>query len=43
MGGSLMSKTLEEAIEIIEKMARNDHQVQHDRGTLQMKSGVLEL
>ena len=29
-GGSLTEKTTEEAVEIIEIMARNNHQVQHD-------------
>ena len=34
-GGSLMEKTTEEAVEIIERMERNDHQVQHDRSMVQ--------
>src|SRR4051812_29164474 len=42
-GGSLMAKTAEEAIEIIEKMARNDHQVQHNRGVVPKKPGLIEL
>lgn len=42
-GGSLMSKSNEKAIEIIEKMARNDHQVQHNRGNSQRKPGIIEL
>ena len=36
-GGSLMAKTTEEAVEIIERMARNDHQVQHDRSMVQKR------
>ena len=42
-GGSLMAKSNEEAVEIIDKMARNDHKVQHDRSNVQRKPGVLEL
>ncbi|XP_058725541.1 uncharacterized protein LOC131596820 [Vicia villosa] len=42
-GGSFMAKTSEEAIEIIEKMARNDHQVQHNRGVVQKKPRLIEL
>jgi hypothetical protein len=42
-GGSLMSKTAEEAKVIIERMALNDHQGQHDRSPSQRKPGVLEL
>jgi hypothetical protein len=42
-GGSLISKTAEEAKVIIERMARNDHQGQHDRSPSQRKPGVLEL
>ncbi|XP_058722371.1 uncharacterized protein LOC131594295 [Vicia villosa] len=42
-GGSLMAKTTEEEIMIIEKMARNDHQVQHNRGVVQKKPGLIEL
>ncbi|XP_058764942.1 uncharacterized protein LOC131638400 isoform X1 [Vicia villosa] len=42
-GGSLMSKTAEEAIAIIDRMALNDHQGQHNRSTSQRKLGVLEL
>lgn len=30
--GSLMSKSVEVAIQIIDKMALNDHQVQHNKG-----------
>ena len=36
-GGSLMEKTTEEAVEIIERMVRNDHQVQHDRSMVQKR------
>src|ERR1043165_9623365 len=42
-GGSLMAKTPYEAIQIIEKMGRNDHQVQNDQGNAQMKTGTLEI
>src|ERR1051325_2163819 len=41
--GSLMAKTPYEAIQIIEKMGRNDHQTQHDQGGAQVKMGVLEI
>src|ERR1044072_7677797 len=41
-GGSLMAKTATEAIEIIEAMALNDQQTQHNRGPPR-KSGMLEL
>src|ERR1051325_2480025 len=42
-GGSLMAKTPYEATQIIEKMGRNDHQTQHDQGSVQVKTGVLEI
>src|ERR1051325_601069 len=42
-GGSLMAKTPYEAIQIIEKMGRNDHQVQQDQGNVQLKMGALEI
>src|ERR1044072_4553178 len=42
-GGSLMAKTPYEAIQIIEKMGRNDHQTHHDQGGVQVKTGVLEI
>ncbi|XP_058733282.1 uncharacterized protein LOC131604883 [Vicia villosa] len=42
-GGSLMSKSVEEAITIIDRMALNDRQSQHDRSPSQRKPGVLEL
>lgn len=42
-GGSLMSKSAEEAIAIIEIMALNNHQGQHNRGTTQRKPGIIEL
>ena len=42
-GGSLMAKAHEEAVEIIEKMVRNDHKVQHDRSNVQRKPRMLEL
>ncbi|XP_058751981.1 uncharacterized protein LOC131625103 [Vicia villosa] len=42
-GGSLMSKTTAEAIEIIERMALNDRQSNHDRTVRDKKPGLLEL
>ncbi|XP_058726287.1 uncharacterized protein LOC131597617 [Vicia villosa] len=42
-GGSLMSKSTEDAIMIIDRMALNDIQTQHDRSPSQRKPGVLEL
>ncbi|XP_058733223.1 uncharacterized protein LOC131604824 [Vicia villosa] len=42
-GGSLMSKSTEDAIMIIDCMALNDLQTQHDRSPSQRKPGVLEL
>nr|XP_058759149.1 uncharacterized protein LOC131632423 [Vicia villosa] len=42
-GGSLMSKSAEDAIMIIDRMALNDLQTQHDRSPSQRKPGVLEL
>ena len=42
-GGSLMSKNAEEAKVIIDRMALNDRQSQHDRSPSQRKPGVLEL
>ncbi|XP_058726128.1 uncharacterized protein LOC131597447 [Vicia villosa] len=42
-GGSLIAKSAEEAIAIIDRMALTDHQVQHNRGTVQKKAGILEL
>ena len=36
-GGSLMSKNVEDAIVIIDRMALNDLQSQHDRGSSQRK------
>ncbi|XP_058725956.1 uncharacterized protein LOC131597266 [Vicia villosa] len=42
-GGSLIAKSAAEAISIIDRMALTDHQVQHNRGTVQKKPGVLEL
>ncbi|XP_058747232.1 uncharacterized protein LOC131620249 [Vicia villosa] len=42
-GGSLMSKSTEDAIMIIDRMALNDLQTQHDRSPSQRKPGVLEL
>ncbi|XP_058759422.1 uncharacterized protein LOC131632709 [Vicia villosa] len=41
--GSLMSKSVEEAIAIIDRMALNDHQGKYNRSTSQRKPGVLEL
>src|SRR4051812_39393985 len=41
--GSLMSKSAEDAIMIIDRMALNDLQTQHDRSPSQRKPGVLEL
>ena len=42
-GGSLLSKTAEEATVIIDRMALNDHQGSHNRGPSQKTPGVLEL
>src|SRR3954467_14985216 len=42
-GGSLMSKTPEEASQIIERMALNDRQGNHDRTVRDKKPGMLEL
>ncbi|XP_058775111.1 uncharacterized protein LOC131649366 [Vicia villosa] len=42
-GGSLLAKSAEEAAAIINKMALTDHQVQHNRGNVQKKAGILEL
>src|SRR4051812_45337047 len=42
-GGSLMSKSAEEEIAIIDRMALNDHQRQHNCSTSQRNPGVLEL
>ncbi|XP_058727136.1 uncharacterized protein LOC131598568 [Vicia villosa] len=42
-GGSLIAKSAAEAIAIIDRMALTDHQVQHNRGTVQKKAGILEL
>ncbi|XP_058784592.1 uncharacterized protein LOC131659418 [Vicia villosa] len=42
-GGSLMSKTTAKAIEIIERMALNDRQSNHDRTVREKKPGLLEL
>src|SRR4051812_34876670 len=42
-GGSLMSKTPEEATQIIERMALNDRQGNHDRTVRDKKPGMLEL
>src|ERR1043165_2537532 len=38
-----MSKSVEDDIVIIDRMALNDLQSQHDRGSSQRKPGVLEL
>src|ERR1051325_4910168 len=43
VGGSLMAKTPYEVTKIIEKMGRNDHQVQNDQGHAQMKTGALDI
>ncbi|XP_058751962.1 uncharacterized protein LOC131625080 [Vicia villosa] len=40
-GGSLMSKSAEEAITIIDRMALNDRQSQHDRSPSQRKPGQM--
>ncbi|XP_058741475.1 uncharacterized protein LOC131613854 [Vicia villosa] len=42
-GGSLMSKTPAEATQIIERMALNDRQGNHDRTVRDKKPGLLEL
>lgn len=41
--GSLLYKSVEDAISIINHMAFNDHQVQYNRGTTQGKPGILDL
>lgn len=41
--GSLMSKSVEDAIFIIGRMALNDHQVHYNRGASQQKVGILKL
>lgn len=38
-----MSKSVEDVIAIIDKMAPNDHQVQHNIGPSQMKVGIIKL
>lgn len=43
LGDSLISKRLEEAITIIEKITLSDHQVQHDIKLSQRKNGIIEL
>lgn len=43
VGGSLLSKSAEDTISIINRMDLNDHQVQYNRGTTQKKAGILEL
>ncbi|CAJ2631893.1 unnamed protein product [Trifolium pratense] len=42
-GGSLMSKSAEDAISIIEKMALSDHQGEYIRNPSQRKAGIIEL
>ncbi|KAK2357770.1 hypothetical protein QL285_095012 [Trifolium repens] len=42
-GGSLMSKSAEDLITIIEKMALSDHQGQYNRSPSQSKAGIFEL
>lgn len=42
-GGSLMSKSAEETRAIINKMALNDLQSNHNKNCPQKKSGILEL
>ncbi|XP_058774726.1 uncharacterized protein LOC131648998 [Vicia villosa] len=41
--GSLLAKSAEEAVAVIDRMALTDHQVQHNRGAIQKKLRVLEL
>lgn len=41
-GGSLMSKSVEDAISIIEQMTLNDLQVHYNIGVSQRKAGILE-
>ena len=41
-GGTMMSKSPEEAIVIIDSIAANDYQSRHDRAPIQ-KKGILEL
>lgn len=38
-----MSKSVEDAISIIDQMTLNDHQVHYNRGASQQKAGILEL
>lgn len=42
-GGSLLAKSAEEVVSIINRMALTDHQVQYNRGTAQKKPEMLEL
>ncbi|KAK2382248.1 hypothetical protein QL285_069796 [Trifolium repens] len=42
-GGSLMSKSVEDAITIIERMALGDHQGQYNGNPSQRKDGIIEL
>lgn len=42
-GGSLLSKSAEEAASIINRMALNDYQVQNNRASIQRKADILEL
>lgn len=41
--GSLLSKSEEDVVSIIDRMALNDHHVQYKRGTMQRKPSILEL
>lgn len=41
--GSLMSKSAEDVMPIIDRMTLNDHQVNYNRGASQWKAGILEL
>jgi hypothetical protein len=42
-GGSLMSKSVEDALTIIERMALSDHQGQYSSGSSQRKAGIIQL
>lgn len=43
VGVSIMSKSTEDAIAIIERVALSVHQGQHNRNTTQRKSGIIKL
>lgn len=41
--GFLISKSAEDEIAIIERMAHNNHQGQHNKNPSQIKNGIMEL